>query len=242
MRDLKWHIDLGCFHSELFLENAVVKMVSELVHRCDKKWSATGDDVEYCMLLLLTHQDSKPLFMGYAQPFTPAANVDSQVLLVGAAPRPSPTIKSSQWAKDRIKYQARLKAPVLEAILYDPDGGDIYEGLLTNFYVITRDDSNRVAVMTAPRGTVLEGTSCWMVEQVCDKLGIQFIRKHPSIRDADVWEGAFITSALRTCHSVSVIHLDDASRTVVRLPTDQHVLDRMRNELLQSLHSFSTQI
>ena len=96
----------------------------------------------------------------------------------------------------------------MEGILYNPQTGKVYEGLLTNFYVITFDkNSNKAVVMTAPHGSVLEGTSCWLVEQVCQKLGIHMVWQHPNIHDIKSWNGAFISSKFGVLFNHHVVML-----------------------------------
>ena len=100
--------------------------------------------------------------------------------------------------RDRKALLAQKPADANDVLLMDAATGDIYEGTSSNFFAVVRaDDSDAVAVHSAPEGAVLLGTVMRMVLQVCDERAIQVVRRFPNLKDLKDgrWVAAFITSA-----------------------------------------------
>lgn len=86
-----------------------------------------------------------------------------------------------------------------EVLLSNPETGDIYEGLSSNFFAIYCGDAGKgqpATVRTAPLKYVLQGTIMKAVLTVCEREGIPVEWAFPTIRDAKEgkWEGAFVSS------------------------------------------------
>lgn len=78
-----------------------------------------------------------------------------------------------------------------EALLVDDETQDVYEGLSSNFFAL---DRKRGTLLTAPIGTVLQGTIQKVVQSVCKARNIPIDYTFPNLKHVDEWEGAFISS------------------------------------------------
>ena len=81
------------------------------------------------------------------------------------------------------------------------------------------------AVITAPEGTVLNGTVRAMVLRACDELHIRVVQECPRVPPDDqcnsdaAWSGAFVTSTTRMVLDIDTIHfIDHATETEARPP------------------------
>jgi branched-subunit amino acid aminotransferase/4-amino-4-deoxychorismate lyase len=134
-----------------------------------------------------------PVTTGYS-------TIPSTILLGGGKPRfPNPNVKDSQWIQLRAP-QDRLKSQfnVTEVILSD-EIGNLYEGLITNLFIIKRDGS----IETAPNHTILCGTMREFALLACETLGIPIILRCPQLHEIDLWDSAFLTSVSKPC---SIVH------------------------------------
>lgn len=71
--------------------------------------------------------------------------------------------------------------------------GEIYEGLVTNFFAVVEEPDGSLCVLTAPNDCVLEGTIGAFVETVCSNLKINFRFERPKA-PFHHWIGCFLTS------------------------------------------------
>ncbi|KAJ3207619.1 hypothetical protein HK099_000238, partial [Clydaea vesicula] len=93
-------------------------------------------------------------------------------ILLGGKPRSLPMVKASQWVLDRVKFDDLVVSPIHEVVLMD-DSNDIFEGLTSNFCVLTTNDSNfdpqnavdfsMFTIISAPQDQVLPGSMISLV-------------------------------------------------------------------------------
>ncbi|KAJ3007147.1 UNVERIFIED_CONTAM: hypothetical protein HDU68_003673 [Siphonaria sp. JEL0065] len=114
------------------------------------------------------------------------------VVALYGAPRILPSVKDSQWSRDRRPLELRLAPPVSELLLID-HYNNIYEGLTSNFFCIIQENNNFV-VLTAPQEFVLNGTILKNVQAACVSVGISFRFEFPNVEGVGGWVGAFVTS------------------------------------------------
>ncbi|KAJ3072281.1 hypothetical protein HDU98_003904 [Podochytrium sp. JEL0797] len=155
------------------------------------------------------------------------------------SPRLHPRVKDSQWSRyenlhflpfqvefikprklssDRAPIEsAGMKPGIHELLLYDTEGC-IYEGLTSNFYVLVKERDGTVAVVTAPRDHVLNGTILDNVESACKKLSIPIRFEFPRVDEVGRWVGAFVTSSLRILVQVKRVQLMDGM--MVEMPVE----------------------
>lgn len=119
-------------------------------------------------------------------------------LMLFGIPRINPLAKNSSWLLERRYITDRKPKYCDECILHDADG-NLYEGTVSNlvFIVNESEDSNDYSVVSAPLGTVLEGSVLTMLEKVCCDMSIPFKRvAFPNIKHKSSWTGALILSIL----------------------------------------------
>jgi len=115
--------------------------------------------------------------------------------------RHNPNVKSTDWARERKKYQPSDHS-VEEVILKDGHSGNLSEGLSSNFGVI-KDGK----LITAPQATVLSGVTMHNIINCCHLLGIEVMFQHPRIQEVKDWQGAFISSTSRLLMPVDVLRV-----------------------------------
>lgn len=110
--------------------------------------------------------------------------------------RDTPELKSSQWIQERKKYEDAAKIDtefdkIEESVLVN-EQGYFTEGLSSNFAIIQND-----TFVTAPKGTVLEGTVLKLILIACEHEGIPVERRF--IHTSDIAESctALISSTTR---------------------------------------------
>jgi hypothetical protein len=123
-------------------------------------------------------------------------------VLIFGSPRKNPTCKDTRWIRDRKYITDRKPADVSEMILHQ--GNDLYEGTVSNFWVLKRRDSDdsfpgncfldSCILQTAPFEAVLDGSVSRDIVESAQSLNISIEFAHPSILDFKNWIGCFITS------------------------------------------------
>lgn len=154
--------------------------------------------------------------------------------------RHQPLVKNSSWVSQRAHLeQSRPRANIAETILVDSsDGFALYEGLVTNlFVVIEAKDSNSTSLeassstlLTAPADTVLPGTVRHCVLEACQHLNLTVIDEPPRLADWQNFQGAFVTNALRVLQPLTSLILreppeDGSIPKEINLPWPQIVVD-----------------
>lgn len=159
-------------------------------------------------------------------------------------PRENPSVKNTSWVTQRRwledDRQSRFGETILTAAVpnQQPTNGNqstiaLYEGLVTNFFVVT----NSLAVQTADASVVLSGTMRTAVLTACAKLGIAVKLQPPLLHEWRSFRAAFITNVLRVVipvrvMSVAVQHEIEGLPSRIILPSDEEVMrlmDRIRD-------------
>jgi branched-subunit amino acid aminotransferase/4-amino-4-deoxychorismate lyase len=113
-------------------------------------------------------------------------------------PRSEPSIKSSNWVKERDYIEKRCQSmdtPIADTILIKDF--KLYEGTKTSFFGIIKNETNgELTICTAPYDLVLKGTVGEAVHEICDQFGIQFRFELIDLKNHKL-HGAFLTSAFR---------------------------------------------
>jgi len=137
---------------------------------------------------------------------------------IWAAARETPGVKDSAWVRKRKHMKERTHQPHINEVLLlheDKEGslsGTISEGLSSNFFAVSADGKS---VITAPEGTVLNGTVRAMVLRACEELHIPVIQECPHVPEptegtqSSLWSGAFITSTTRMVLDIDEAHFID---------------------------------
>ena len=122
-------------------------------------------------------------------------------------------------------------------VLRDEEGR-LYEGLSSNFYVVTADPEHGDTVVTAPEGAVLRGTIQATVLRLCMQAGLRTAFDFPRLAEAATWRGAFLTSTSRLVLPVARLRVAPGG-PVVRIPLHPKV-ERLRQLVLDDLRAHST--
>jgi branched-subunit amino acid aminotransferase/4-amino-4-deoxychorismate lyase len=109
----------------------------------------------------------------------------------------------------------------------DEESQDLYEGLSSNFCVY---DRKLQSLVTAPVGSVLQGTILKMVMAVCDQEKIPVQYKFPNLKNIQDWEGAFISSTSRLILPIETIVLPDGAEVHFQ---ESDTIDRIRTRVLE---------
>eukprot|EP00899_Mesostigma_viride_P020909 jgi/Mesvir1/2881/Mv13958-RA.1 len=134
----------------------------------------------------------------------------TEVAVLGPG-RQRPSIKDSQWARERGWLTAAkqpLQPAVSEVVLSrDGDGEHLLEGLVTNLFIVARDQEGRTQVQTASLDDgVLPGVVRAQVLEVCNRLGFLIVECAPSRSESGYWREAFLTGSGSMVKPVSAIH------------------------------------
>lgn len=137
------------------------------------------------------------------EPFRPLAAATYQqgvrVVLVRGAARHNPAAKTTDWMVDRQALETSLPAGVFTGILVS-DGGELLEGLSSNFYAILDGE-----LWTASAG-VLPGIAQQIVLEVAPAV-LPVRREAPLTADLPRVAEAFLTSASRGI--VPIVQIDE---------------------------------
>ncbi|KAJ9072456.1 hypothetical protein DSO57_1027356 [Entomophthora muscae] len=124
-------------------------------------------------------------------------------------PRSNPSVKDSQWVRDRREIEKGMAPGINEVLLVD-DKGHVFEGMSSNFFAVVESPDGH-QIWTSPLEHVLRGTVMDMIIEGCKHLNIPLVFKLPSIHDAarGSWSSAFITSTSRLMLPISKLHIRD---------------------------------
>ncbi|KAI8597141.1 aminotransferase, partial [Dissophora ornata] len=135
-------------------------------------------------------ETKEPTLIAHFEPLRAPKSSRCKVQVHGS-PRHLATAKDSQWVRDRKALEDALDKDSNEALLVDNETQDVYEGLSSNFFAF---DRKRQTLLTAPMGSVLQGTIQKVVMNICKAENISVAYEFPNLKNIDDWEGAFISS------------------------------------------------
>lgn len=192
-------------------------------------------------------------------PLTPA-----HLAILGPS-RDLPLAKYSLWATTRQMLENSKPTGVSEIILSN-DGNHLLEGLVTNFFVVSRNSEATVPnipekwrdieVQTAALADgVLPGVIRQLVIEVCRENGIPLREMAPSWESRGTWQEAFVTSGLRILQPVGSIQRPNSEQwninseimktcefTRFRFENLGHVTEHIRKFVLQRIRDEKTPV
>jgi Amino-transferase class IV len=158
---------------------------------------------------------------------------------VRACVRHDPTVKSTEWLRERQHIEASLGADANEALLLDKRSGELLEGLSSNFFVLFDDDDDdrqRRRLQTAPESLVLNGTIRRSVLAACERLNVQVDCTPPNIAERDQWAAAFITSSSRSVMPLHLLRFADKHVTLEHHPLVDTLYEHVETDLASNAH------
>lgn len=186
--------------TESFLTRYMIEVAT-----CILKQIPTGDarvDVH-----ISAYESGFPMFaLGASVPETDETK-DTVILEKGE--RGTPTIKDTQWVRERKPLEGLVKGNIEEVILMDDDGY-LYEGISSNFFVLVRRYDGALVLQTAEDKYVLQGTVRSLALSIANSLNITVEMSRPRIADINNWVGVFITSTTRGIKPISHVSLNGA--------------------------------
>jgi branched-subunit amino acid aminotransferase/4-amino-4-deoxychorismate lyase len=139
--------------------------------------------------------------------------------------------KDSDWVRYRTHIESmKYNKKSNEIVLVDHDL-HVYEGLSSNFFVVTKENK----VVTAKEG-VLYGTVMDLILQVCKEQDIEVIFEPPNLKDIGTWKEVFISSTTRLLLPITNLYLHDTKAYFdgVNFPTPEEMTSTVKE------YTFST--
>lgn len=133
----------------------------------------------------------------------PLVHSPSVAVQLRGSPRSQPAVKNTRWVTDRRPLERGRDAGFAETVL--SRRGCLYEGLISNFFVVSEDGT----VVTAPDAVVYPGTMRSFVIQACQKLDVPVVFSPPDCRNWSTFRAAFVTNAAQMLVPVSSIALQE---------------------------------
>mmetsp|Transcript_16512 Transcript_16512/g.29447 ORF Transcript_16512/g.29447 Transcript_16512/m.29447 type:complete len:135 (+) Transcript_16512:341-745(+) len=125
-------------------------------------------------------------------------------------------------------------------VLLSTETGEVTEGLVTNFFIVTVSAERESAVQTATVDYVLPGILRSRVLQACEALGIPVVYKSPDLKQSGEWTEAFITNCIRGIQPVHSVITDGlAAPSCIKLPSRDGTITRQLKGMLSQLQSFT---
>ncbi|KAG0325763.1 hypothetical protein BGZ99_000208 [Dissophora globulifera] len=168
----------------------------------------------------------EPTLVAHFEPLKTPKAPTCKVEVLGS-PRKHATTKDSQWVRDRKEIEVLMAEDSNEALLVDENTQDVYEGVSSNFFAL---DRKRGTLLTAPIGSVLQGTIQKVIINVCQAQNIPVEYTFPNLNHIQSWEGAFISSTSRLVLPIDKLVLADGS---VKEFTESPTLELIRREVLK---------
>ena len=171
--------------------------------------------------------------------------------------RTCPSVKDTSWPRLRnaivaATTRARGVPPFDEILLSDADGDALFEGGVSNVFVVvteTKNENDELSVgsepsqnseffvQTAPVEECLAGVGRAAVLDACKVLGVRVVEKTPRLSEngslnGEVWCEAFLTNAVRGVRGVSEICFSrngeaDVRLTFAKFGTDASITSRL---------------
>jgi len=145
---------------------------------------------EVKLTVLITWDDEKFDIFSHLVPL-PDRPVPPVKVMVKGNPRSNAAAKDSDWVRARKTLEDDKPKDVNEIVLMQDDGG-LFEGMSSNFFVVTKDGT----LITAGDG-ILAGTVREVLLQVCQREGVPVRLEAPLLGDIDSWEGCMVSSTSR---------------------------------------------
>ncbi|KAF9938594.1 hypothetical protein BGZ65_012579 [Modicella reniformis] len=191
--------------------------------------AATVSETKVTVLCTWDPVEKQPALIAHFEPLWVPKATRCKVEVHGS-PRHHALVKDSQWVRDRKEMEAALEEDSNEALLIDDETQDVYEGLSSNFFAL---DNKRGTILTAPIGTVLQGTIQKVIQDVCSAQNIPIDFIFPNLKHIDDWEGAFISSTSRLLLPIEKLVLQDGS---IKTFGDSPTIELIRREVLKECH------
>ncbi|ORZ15275.1 aminotransferase [Absidia repens] len=131
--------------------------------------------------------------------------------------RTMPSVKDSQWVRDRALMEKKKPQDINEVILMD-NADRIYEGMASNFFAVRQrhdleegETKSSYVIQCASLEHVLLGTVMKVVMALCEQEKIDIEWVFPKLHDARAgkWEGCFLTSTSRLLLPIETIYCKD---------------------------------
>uniref|UniRef100_A0A7S1SKA1 Uncharacterized protein n=1 Tax=Tetraselmis chuii TaxID=63592 RepID=A0A7S1SKA1_9CHLO len=171
----------------------------------------------------------------------PVQMPDQPAVAVGVhgRPRRNPSVKDASWARERQPIE-QYKTSEMAEVLLSTETGEVTEGLVTNFFIVTVSAERESAVQTATVDYVLPGILRSRVLQACEALGIPVVYKSPDLKQSGEWTEAFITNCIRGIQPVHSVITDGlAAPSCIKLPSRDGTITRQLKGMLSQLQSFT---
>lgn len=167
-------------------------------------------DSEIQFVVILSGTGSETCLRVHATPFQSSHSDQIQTTPIAVecriGQRSTPAVKDTSWYTERKSLENVRSKNANETILvaeFDTDHPVLLEGLITNFFVVTRD----LEVWTAGDQLVLSGSIKRLVLQACKDLGVTVVEKAVPLRSWSLYEAAFLTNARRLLQPVRAIEV-----------------------------------
>lgn len=215
-------------------EALVVPFLSKTLVSCDnilqhvmEPSNEQGEDVTWFHIVVQHTKVAKP---------TPV------VVEARGKPRRQAHVKNTAWVEERRALEDARADDAEESILVGADAKGstvLLEGLVTNFFVITREGSLQTADEHVLKGSVRK-----IVLECAEGLGIKTELKAPALSDIESFELCFLTNATKVLTPVVEIRFPTFPEMEdLRLPCSSQamrILNELRTEVIKRMHDKST--
>ncbi|CAO3700172.1 unnamed protein product [Rhizopus stolonifer] len=166
--------------------------------------------------------------------FSPLVSIESNVkVMVSHRSRKSPTVKDSRWVEERQELEENKPPEINEVLLVHED--QVYEGMSSNFLAI-KIVNQKPVLICAGLEHVLLGTILKIVMTICEKENIEIVWDFPRLKEANEWEGCFITSTSRLLLPVETIYNGSERIEFKRSKTIEFLRQRVIQEILNTAY------
>lgn len=181
------------------LEINCLELIKRVILECECKMAT-----DFKIIILVTQKSQSYTIYAMVDVFVDFESTSIGQVGIFGNPRKNPNAKDSSWLNDRLYIEQMKSSNMTEMILRDV-AGNLYEGLVSNFFVISQDLDGIPVVLTAPLEDILIGTILESIVEICKFNEIRLRYEYPNILDCSRWKGAFITNAYRWVHGIECI-------------------------------------
>ncbi|KAI8330720.1 aminotransferase [Chlamydoabsidia padenii] len=203
-------------------------------------------EAKVSVMVTYSYQLQRPCFAAHIGHLGQPTNERIKVVMETKS-RTMPSVKDSQWVRDRAFLEQTKAQDINEVVLMD-DSENIFEGMASNFFAVKKrqsadGDNNKsdYVIQCASLEHVLLGTIMKLVMALCeqDKIDIEWV--FPRLQDARAgkWEGCFLTSTSRLLLPIKTIYTKDGSAPIEFPPSEfiQQLQDKVKMELKNRSYS-----